>query len=318
MEKKKYTVRKGEPHDLVTIEALWSASQDADTAAFRPSSGWWSLVAWADETRLLLADHEPIGVVAVVFDERGYVEARLALAPVHREKEAADLLIEQVTALAAEAGRAQIRLSIPSLAQWALEAARRHGYTPLRAIHMMLRPALEGRLPVATLEDVQIRRIRPDEDLAVLNALNRAWSTTWNFRPIKLESLEADLRGQRDGFFVATPKTDEAQIVGTVHALFDPTAQNPDQQPYAWISNLTVDQSQRGKGLGRILLATGINYLKEKGAGSIALGVDGGSIAPMKLYRSVHFEVIRTVDILQYVLTSDEMATDRRGSTALA
>lgn len=87
------------------------------------------------------------------------------------------------------------------------------------------------------------------------------------------------------------------RLVGTVHALFNQHATNPDGEPYAWISNLTTDPALRGHGLGRMLLAVGINALRARGTSSVALGVDGGAIAPMTLYRSVGFEAISTVEI---------------------
>ena len=161
----------------------------------------------------------------------------------------------------------------------------------------MVRPAASGPFPLRESDGVRIRHLREGEEPVVLEALNRAWALTWNFRPIPLAALLADLKGQRKGFFVAVARTEDTHILGTVHALFDHEACNPDGQPYAWISNLTVDPALQGQGLGRMLLAFGLNYLNQQGAGSVTLGVDGGAIAPMTLYRSTGFEVLSTVEI---------------------
>ncbi|MDE3078374.1 MAG: GNAT family N-acetyltransferase, partial [Chloroflexota bacterium] len=126
---------------------------------------------------------------------------------------------------------------------------------------------------------------------------NRAWADTWNFRPIPMAALAADLDGQREGFLLALEKPQERVIAGTVHAIFDRTAKNPDDGPHAWISNLTVIPTWRGRGLGRALLAAGLHHLAGRGARSAGLGVDGGNPVPVSLYRSVGFEVIDTMEL---------------------
>nr|WP_246035571.1 hypothetical protein [Dictyobacter kobayashii] len=50
--------------------------------------------------------------------------------------------------------------------------------------------------------------------------------------------------------------------------------------------------------MGRMLLTVALNYLSaQEGAVSIALGVDGGAVAPVSLYRSMGFKPIRTIEI---------------------
>ena len=71
---------------------------------------------------------------------------------------------------------------------------------------------------------------------------------------------------------------------------------DPDGQPRAYISNLTVDPDYRGLGYGRALLAAGLEHLQRRGAGSITLGVDGGNATPLQLYRSAGFEVTSSID----------------------
>jgi mycothiol synthase len=157
---------------------------------------------------------------------------------------------------------------------------------------------------------VRIRRMHAGEEQAVLAALNRAWAGTWNFHPLALEVLMADLEGQGAGFLVAVDTSDDAHIVGTVHAIFDPTHQNSDGQPYAWISNLTTDPAWRGRGLGRALLAAGLDYLRQRGARSVALGVDGGNPVPLKLYATAGFRTISTLEIWEGMVAHSGVTHD--------
>jgi ribosomal protein S18 acetylase RimI-like enzyme len=79
--------------------------------------------------------------------------------------------------------------------------------------------------------------------------------------------------------------------------VFDPAEQNPDGNPRAWISNVTVDPDFRGLGIARAMLAAGIAHLRARGASSITLGVDADNPAPFRLYQSVGFEVASTLEV---------------------
>ena len=277
------------------LQAIWAASQDADDPAFRPRASWWVLADWAATSRLLVEDGLPIGVAAIDYDEpTRLAEARLALLPDHRQPPRGAHLVATAVALARAAGATRLRLAAPATAAWATGPAVDHGFHPIRALHVLLRPAGAAPLAAPAIAGVALRPLRAGEEPAVLAALNRAWAGTWNFRPLSAAALASDLAGHRAGFLLAVDADDDGVIAGTVHALFDPGARNPDGGPYAWLSNLTVDPAWRGRGLGRALLAAGLDHLHARGAGSVALGVDGGEPAPLGLYRSAGFATIGT------------------------
>ncbi len=106
---------------------------------------------------------------------------------------------------------------------------------------------------------------------------------------IPFEMLEEDLKGQREGMLLGVDASDK--IIATCHAVFDPSEQNPDGNPRAWISNLTVDPDLRQRGVARAMLSAGIAYLRNRGASSITLGVDADNPAPFRLYQSVGFAI---------------------------
>ena len=228
----------------------------------------------------------------------------MALAPSAREARAADELVEASIDLAGPARL--LRQWIPSRANWARHAAERAGFERVRTVYHMLRPADASPLEARPPDGVRIRPIRPGEEARVLAALNRNWSTTWGFVPIRLDQLREDLEGQAEGMLLGVDAADEDRIIATCHAIFDPTDQNPDGHPRAWISNLTVDPDQRGRGLGRLLLAAALAHLRQGGAGSITLGVDGGNETPLKLYRSAGFDVISSIDAWDRQLADEQ------------
>jgi mycothiol synthase len=294
--------------ELAALQAIWRASQDRDEPAGRPYDGWWSIPNWATAIRVLRYDSEIIGFAAVEYHPGAdAAEARLGLLPEHRRPKLAERLIRSAIDLAQAAGAATLRLYAPEAAAWAIEAARVWRFRPLRAQHLMLRPIAAPTLSVPELPGMHIRQLRTGEDTALLAALNRAWAGTWNFRPIAAAALADDLQGQRAGMLVAVADADESHIIGTAHARFDRAHHNPDGNPYAWISNLTIDPAWRGRGLGRALLAAGLANLQERGARSVALQVDGGNDTALNLYRSVGFELISTVVILEHTISADSL-----------
>lgn len=294
---------KPESAHRAVVQAIWSASQDRDEPAGRPPDGWWSISEWATASRLLMHEDKVIGFAAIEYQPGAEAaEARLGLLPAQRRPGLAERLLHMAVDLAQEAGTPLLRLYVPEMATWASAAARAWKFQPLRAQHLMLRSAAAQPSDVLSVPGVQIHPLRGDEDAVLVAALNRAWATTWNFRPITAAALAADLRGQRDGMLVAVEDADETHIVGTVHALFDPAHRNPDGSPYAWISNLTTDPAWRGRGLGRALLGAGLTHLYERGARSVALGVDGSNTAALQLYQSAGFASVSMVAIWERVI----------------
>ena len=112
---------------------------------------------------------------------------------------------------------------------------------------------------------LRVRSIRNGEDHAVLDVLNRNWAGTWNFVEITFAMLEEDLEDQRKGMLLAVDESD--RVVATCHAVYDPSEQNPDGNPRAWISNVTVDPNYRQRGIARAMLGD-LTLESSEGGGS--------------------------------------------------
>jgi ribosomal protein S18 acetylase RimI-like enzyme len=283
-------LRAAEASELEAVQALWEASYAADDPASW-SRGGWSVAGWATDTRILEAHRRLVGVVAVRAERApdGAMPARVALDVGERHTAYATLLVSGAVELIAAGGGSLVRLFVPSRAEWMQGAARSAGFEPVRSVAHMLLPASvttpSGVLP----PEFRLRPMHDGEDQAVVDALNRNWAGTWNFVEIPYEMLQEDLAGQREGMLLAVDASN--QIAATCHAVYEPTEQNPDGNPRAWISNLTVDAGHRQRGIARAMLSAGIAFLRARGASSITLGVDASDPAPFRLYRSVGFEV---------------------------
>jgi ribosomal protein S18 acetylase RimI-like enzyme len=289
------TLRPTQPSEVDAVQALWEASLRADDPAGWPRGGW-SVAAWATHSRVLQVDDQLLGVVAVRAERApdGAMPGRVALDESARQPLLAARLVEGAVDLVREAAGERARLFIPSRAEWARGAATQAGFEPVRAIGHMLLPADAPTPASPAMPGLTVRSIRKGEDQRVLDALNRAWAGTWNFVSITFEMLERDLQGQREGMLLCVDASD--RIVATCHAVFDATDLNPDGNPRAWISNLTVDPDFRGQGIARAMLAGGIAQLRSRGASSITLGVDANDPAPFNLYRSVGFTIASSLE----------------------
>lgn len=300
----------GNTDERAILDRIWAVSQDADDRAFRPRDGWWSLSGWAARGALLLADGAPVGGLAVNRAPDVAAEARLALLPEHRTMAAARLLVGAARGQASNCGSTLLRLTLPAGATWARDAASASGFAVARATLVMLRLAALGPLLAAVVPGITIRVLLAGEEGRLLHALNHAWASSWNFRPLTRRALERDLAGQREGFLVAVDRA--GHIAGTAHAQFDPAGRNPDGVPYAWISNLTTVPEWRGRGLGRALLGAAVADLHRRGAHSTTLGVDSGAAVPIALYRSAGFAEVDRLELWETALPpSVDAATDQ-------
>lgn len=301
-----YKVAPAKAEIFPDLEALWQNSQEADNPTFRPRGGWWPLIGWTEDLQILTAEtasgEEIHGVVGLKANkEANVLEARFGTVPTKRHPLATRQLVETALETARRAEIKNIRLITSSKATWLTDRLTELGFELKRQFYAMLRPSAEVTLKPVT--SVMIRQMQPGEEVKVLEALNRAWATTWGYNPIPLAALEKDLEGQREGFFIAIRENDSTEtIIATVHGIFDSAQQNPDGNSFAWISNVTTDPAARGLGLGRAMLLTGIDYLAQRGAKSVGLGVDGGNPVPVNLYRSEGFEVQNTNQLWEYQL----------------
>jgi ribosomal protein S18 acetylase RimI-like enzyme len=72
-----------------------------------------------------------------------------------------------------------------------------------------------------------------------------------------------------------------------------------------WIEDVVVDESLRGKGIGKALMLFSINYAKSLGAESIELTSRPSRVAASQLYQKIGF-VIRETNVYKYSLNQKQ------------
>ena len=116
-----------------------------------------------------------------------------------------------------------------------------------------------------------------------------------NLKLITEKQFKGILESDRTHFFVA--ELDNKKIVGmlTIGTYDIPTGTK------VWIEDVVVDESQRGKGIGRELTLFAIDFAKSNGYKAIELTSRPSRIAANHLYRNLGF-VLRETNVYRYNL----------------
>ena len=112
---------------------------------------------------------------------------------------------------------------------------------------------------------------------------------------ISEEKLKSILKSKNTHFFIA--ETENREIAGmlTVAVYVIPTGTK------FWIEDVVVDDSQRGKGIGKELMIFAIDFAKSTGAKSVELTSRPSRVSANKLYQQMGF-VLRETNVYRYTL----------------
>lgn len=110
---------------------------------------------------------------------------------------------------------------------------------------------------------------------------------------ISEEKLKSILKSKNTHFFIA--ETENREIAGmlTVAVYVIPTGTK------FWIEDVVVDDSQRGKGIGKELMIFAIDFAKSTGAKSVELTSRPSRVSANKLYQQMGF-VLRETNVYRY------------------
>ncbi len=176
----------------------------------------------------------------------------------------------------------------------AAEAFAAHtGFEPVRRLLQLGRP-IDDRDPLTPPAPVpaglRIRTFLPGRDEAAWLRVN---SAAFASHPEQGRWTRDDLAARETedwfdpaGFFLAETTAEPARVVGFHWTKQDGVAGE--------VYVLGIDPSTQGSGLGRILLRTGLAYLRTRGCSVVDLYVEADNIAARRLYEREGFEVYVT------------------------
>lgn len=111
------------------------------------------------------------------------------------------------------------------------------------------------------------------------------------------ERLDALAHGGRDAIFVAT--NEEGAIIGWVHVF---GAQHFVTEPFAEVGGLIVDEAQRGRGIGRVLLARAEDWAREHRYARLRVRSNTVRTRAHQFYRHHGYELRKTQGVFELVL----------------
>ena len=130
----------------------------------------------------------------------------------------------------------------------------------------------------------------------ILKAVNRLLpQLDREAEPMTEERFRAVLRSEATHFFIA--ETDDKVIAGMLSAV----VYNIPTGTKFWIEDVVVDESYRGKGIGKDLMKCAIDFARSKGARSVDLTSRPDRVAANKLYQDLGF-VLRETNVYRYSL----------------
>jgi len=167
-----------------------------------------------------------------------------------------------------------------------LRAFERHGLRHRRSSFSLARPDSAGPLPAAAVADgVTIAPYRlgdADEIVHRLIYIDAAWASVPGHAERDLDAWRETARRCRSMFLARRGGRPVGWVAGRVL-----------DGGRGYVTTLAVATSDRGRGLGRALLARALTDLQRAGARGLALDVEAENEAALALYRSVGLEVER-------------------------
>ena len=130
-----------------------------------------------------------------------------------------------------------------------------------------------------------------DESISV-KLENASFGDEWEYVPVQVGEVVGFVRSPSFRAQGVTYAVSGGEVVGECWAWIEDQPPRADSRGDIWC--LCVHPAHRGRGLGRALLLSGVQWLREQGVGLVKLGVDGANDRAKHLYESVGFRQHRT------------------------
>jgi mycothiol synthase len=240
-------------------------------------------------------DDKIIGFISVFLEhEIGRALLNCMVDPLHRRQGTATGLFKHALLHAAKSGAkvAQTRISDTNTAAEIFL---------LRLDFRYVRRFLELKLDINNIQlpnfkagGVIIRRLKAGQEDQLVGIQNRAFTGTWGFNPNTVDEIlyRVNRSGSSPQDVVMAYWRDRP--VGYCWTRIIPAVNTPKGLSQGQIHMLGVDPDYWRKGIGKIVLLSGLSYLKSRSVDTVELTVDGKNRPARLLYEAVGFKVRST------------------------
>ena len=215
--------------------------------------------------------------------------------PDERRKGVATALFNHATHYAVETGIQIVHVNIARDNIAAKGLLQGLGFTFVRRFIEFSLNFADTPLPDIPETEFTCRHLQHGEEQVLVHLQNRAFINTWGFNPNTVEDIVYSLKLQAGNPSDVILAVKENQIIGYCWTVPQAEKEIPSVGQSGLIHMLGVDSEYRGQGAGKMLLSTGLHYLKEKGAESVILTADSENADACSLYSSFGFKDISTM-----------------------
>lgn len=150
-----------------------------------------------------------------------------------------------------------------------------HRFVETRRDLAMTRPPA----PVAAASAVTVRAATPDDDEALARVSNAGYAGSYGYTPVAAATFAARRQVPGSRFWVALH---DRRVVGYCHTILE-------DEELGCIESLVVEPHLQRRGIGRALLAAGLEQLRTDGRATTVLWVDAENRAAVSLYEDHGF-----------------------------
>ncbi|MGB0383860.1 MAG: GNAT family N-acetyltransferase [Ardenticatenaceae bacterium] len=188
-----------------------------------------------------------------------------------------------------------LRAWAPAKDAWKHDVALKHGFKHAHVGYTMIKDDLQDLPPISSVEGIRIEGWSPERDLDFWLALNEGFSTEMTFKALSwgewLRLYHQDKMDQNLWCLAIDEHTDE--VVGLAISEIDHKANVETGRKDGWAVDLAVIKEWRGRGIGRTLLLTAMQKLRQAGMNAVKMGLDSyDPVNGTRLYRSLGFKVM--------------------------
>jgi mycothiol synthase len=211
--------------------------------------------------------------------------------PQHRRKGLAKRLLERVTHRARELEVKVMHVNVLEENTAGREILSRFGFSIVRQFLEMSLSLPEVKLPDTLNSEFTLRYLQRGEEERLTQVQNRCFTDTWGFNPNTPEEIAYALNLSGASAEDVVLIYDDARPVGYCWTKINCEKSPETGKEKGRIFMLGVDPDYRSRGIGRLALRAGLNYLKDKSIRVVELTVDSENLAAFSLYKSFDFQV---------------------------
>lgn len=173
----------------------------------------------------------------------------------------------------------------------------KHGYTPIRYFHQMVRPSLEGIPEFALPEGLEVRPVLPEHYKQLWDAAEEAFRDHWGFS----QSTEQDYQAWLNDKTIFQPhlwqvawEVETNQVAGQVRTFINDAENEKYGRKRGYTEFISVRRPWRKRGVARALIVRSLQVQKEHGMTESALGVDSENLSgATHVYEDCGFRVVK-------------------------